>query len=58
MRKRIASINEVPITAEERRVAVGDAAGAAPNRWLAEQGLSAAVGGAGFPLGGGSEPCY
>eukprot|EP00775_Hariotina_reticulata_P008213 gene8213-8405_t len=51
MRKRIASINEAPITPEQRRIAAGPAV---DNSWLAEQGLASAD----FPLGGGSAVCY
>ena len=67
MRKRIASINEAPITASQRRIAVGAVASAPANAWLAQQGLSrdhqqqqqqSGINGGGFPLGGGSAACY
>ena len=51
MRKRVASINEAPITERERRIA---APRAPRNTWLADQG----VGGPAFPPLGGSLPCY
>jgi hypothetical protein len=57
MRKRIASINESAIAADQRRIAVDDSA-VVHNSWLQEQGLSAEVAGGTFPLGGGSSNCY
>jgi hypothetical protein len=57
MRKRIASINEAAITADQRRIAV-DEIDVVHNSWLQEQGLSAEVAGGTFPLGGGSSTCY
>eukprot|EP00882_Tetradesmus_deserticola_P025990 GHRQ01028591.1.p1 GENE.GHRQ01028591.1~~GHRQ01028591.1.p1 ORF type:complete len:155 (+),score=51.85 GHRQ01028591.1:428-892(+) len=57
MRKRIASINESPITEGQRRIAVDDS-DVVHNSWLQEQGLSGAVSGNDFPLGGGSTNSY
>jgi hypothetical protein len=57
MRKRIASINEAAISADQRRIAVDDTA-VLHNSWLQEQGLSDEVAGGSFPLGGGSSTCY
>ncbi|PRW60669.1 histidine kinase [Chlorella sorokiniana] len=54
MRKRIASINEAPIRAEERRIAVPEGKQVTYNSWLAEQG----VGGDELPLRGGNQPAY
>jgi hypothetical protein len=56
MRKRIASINEAPISADERRIAVEDDQ-VQHNSWLTEQGLAADLG-AEFPLQGGDSRCY
>jgi hypothetical protein len=54
MRKRIASINEAPISPQQRRIAVEPQVSPVHNSWLAEQGLATAE----FPLGGGSDMCY
>ena len=54
MRKRVASINEAPIGAGQRRLAVPPGEAPLHNTWLEAQG----VGGAEFPLRDGSEPCY
>ncbi|GAB4816771.1 hypothetical protein N2152v2_003817 [Parachlorella kessleri] len=57
MRKRVTSINEAPIAAADRRIAVDGGAQPVRNAWLAEQGLSEGLGQE-FPLGDGSQPCY
>jgi hypothetical protein len=57
MRKRIASINEAAIAADQRRIAADDSA-VVQNSWLQEQGLSNELAGGTFPLGGGSSTCY
>lgn len=54
MRKRVASINEAAIAADQRRIAVPDDQ-VARNTWLVDQGLS---GLGSFPLGGGSASSY
>ena len=56
MRKRIANINEAPISADERRIAVEDDQ-VQHNSWLTEQGLAKDLN-AQFPLQGGNAKCY
>ena len=51
MRKRIASINEAPITEAERRIAVPSPT---RNTWLVEQGVGVSE----FPVGGGALAAY
>lgn len=57
MRKRIASINEAPIAAGDRRIVLDDAE-VVHNSWLSEQGLASGPLAAEFPLKGGNFRCY
>lgn len=54
MRKRVASINEAPISEQDRRIAVEGGSTPLRNDWLSEQGLALGE----FPLRDGHQPCY